>query len=590
MVSKNDLIAFVFVLVFASSLFLMVHRERPHLISYKHALQVEKVIEGESTDVPFYIFNKLLYINLLGEYSKEKLSLLVMYLPVLLGIVCAVCFYIGVRTRLDAELAVIGTVLLCSSSAFLVNSLVGVFTPEMFGLAIFSVSLMFYLLSDKIKPVALGYVFAAVSGVFLGLNLMATDAGILLAAAMVSSGLAQLLYYIKEGEYFDYGVRFVVVLLFAAPFMMYADVADFSAFLDIENMLVTYVLVVPFATVFVIEGLRDLIHDTKKYELFFLAFGVASFAIALYDPIVAAPGIVFGASFGIKALREHRNEKWIVFLFTSLVTASALFLFVVNLQVALRALALCLVAGGMIGGVFLLYENDKYRKSVVFGGIVLLLVGSLVGGVLLAQRDYTDVSDMWNDAFGWMKKELPEDAVVGFIGPEGSLEYLAERDTCCRDIVARYLLSGQDTGVLKDSGVTHIFVDEVYFNSLNTLAIEGNVSRLPIETYFFFTYDQDAAGQWYAYFISPDSKFMRIPVEATGAPNGEDVVVDSVGRVPYGRIRRFGSETGMFGPDSRMILPIEGRVNLFNIYFESPDGLELVYPETEDKVRIYKVS
>ncbi|MFH1447978.1 MAG: hypothetical protein ABIG39_03885 [Candidatus Micrarchaeota archaeon] len=593
MTVRREGLVLAFVLLFSATLFLFVPRDTPHVVSYKYALGTKNVIVAGGGDEPFYEFSGVVYRLVWGEgFDQANFETLVMYLPVLFGLVCVVAIFVSIRTRLGLDMALLGTVFLCCSPAFLVNTLVGVYTPEMLGLATFSLSLMLFLLADVIKPRWIGYVLASLSGLALGINLLETEVGILLAAGMGSSALVQLVYYIKEGKYKQYAVRFALLLLFTAPFLQYAKFSDVERYMDVGGAIHNYVLILPLVGIFSIVAIRDLIHDTKKYELFVLAITVASVGIAVFDPVAAAPGMTLGAIFGLVAIGKHADERFVVLVFVCLVSAAAFFLVIENhVQQVERAFVLSLVAGMMLGGLFILYDNAVMRKKAVFAGVTLIVAISLVNGVLAAQRQYAGISVQWGEALAWAKQELPDDAVLGVIGPDGLVEYVAERDGCnCNDVIARYLLGGGGTESLKTAGVTHILVDEGYFNDLGRISSIGNVTRLPMETYLFIGYFQENQN-FYAYLTSGDGGSMSIPVDASGTPSGEDVLVAGVGRVPYGRVRLFDSGSGPIGPGSRAVLPLQGgRINLFDIYFESPVGLELIYPEHPGAVRIYKLS
>ena len=156
--------------------------------------------------------------------------------------------------------------------------------------------------------------------------------------------------------------------------------------------------------------------------------------------------------------------------------------------------------------------------------------------------------------------------------------------------MSRYLLGGGSTEELKSSGATHIIVDKAYFDDLGGLALVGNASRINVEVYAFSGYVQDERLKYYAYLISKGGDIMKVPVDANANPTREDIAVESVGQVPYGKIRRFEGEDLPILPGSRIALPLYGeKNNLFDIYFEAPSGIELVYSVRGGDVRVYRV-
>jgi len=593
----KEVLAFVFVMVFAVSMFLIVPRQYPHVATYKFALETEKAIrEGGGTE-PFYMFARFAYSALGGAggagFNGEVFGNVVMYLPVFFGLVSSAAFYIALRTRLGPEMSIVGALLLASSPSFLINSSAGVYTPEMMSIAIFSVSLALFLVGDVLTERYASFVLAVAAGILLGANLAVSEAGVFLAVTLLSSAAVQLIYYIREGEYKNYAIRFVLLLVCTAPFLQYAKMNGLETQLGAETAISSFALMLPLITLFAVVAIADLVKDTKKYELFFLAMALGSAGVALYDPVASGPGIALGAAFGAMAAKEHRNDRWLVFLFTVLVGTFVVFPFITNFMPAGRALALSGFIGVAISGGFLLYESEALRKNLAFGGISLLLVVSILSGLVVAQRDYSGVDDRVGSALVWAGTNLPKDAVVGAIGPKGMTEYLAQRKGCdCEGTLARFLLSGSNTTELKDAGASYIIVDEAYFDELDRVAVVANVSRAGIDTYFFAGYYVDQTKQRvYGYMTSRTGDTMQVPVDSNLAPSGEDVFVEGSGSISFSRIRRFYGETGAFRAGSKVVLLRSGeRNNLFDIYFETPRGLELVYPNETSSVRIYRVS
>lgn len=592
----KEIAVLLLVIVFAASMFLTFERPYPQIVSYKFAMGAEKAIKDGGSSEPFYEFSRYVYVVFFGPtFERGNFDALVRYLPVVFGLVCTVAIYAAVRTRLGPEFAALSGVLLACSPAFLINSLSGVYTPEMLGLGAFCVSLALFLASDVVKPAALGIALAAIAGLFLGGNMAVSEVGILLAGAMVASTVVQFVYYVKEGEYKAYAMRAFALLAVTAVFLPFAKGAPVG---DVNlDLLLGHAALLPFVGLFGFVAIRDLVRNTKRYELFFLAITLGSLGIALFDPIAAAPGLVLGATFGIMTIREHLKDRWVMFTFMAIVIGAIVFLFAINfVESGVRAASLALVVGALLASALLLYENEKIRNGLVFGGVVLAVMVIIFSGVATAQREYVTIGDNWGTALKWAKTGLPDNAIVGTIGPKGFVEYLAERPSCnCDQAVAQYLLGSEDTAELKAAGVTHLIVDEAYFDELQGLATIANASRVGIETYFFIGYSQSQETQKvYATFVSLSNRQALLPVDTNGEPNGEDVFIEGVGSVSYSRIRELGKrETTFITGTSRIVVPLYGeRNNLFTIYFDVPEGLELVYPtgsEDGGGVRIYKV-
>ena len=108
----KEIAAFAFVVIFAASFFMAVPRQYPHVASYKFALETEKAIKSGAGTEPFYEFSRYVYVvirdsgffgqnaDLAGdvEFDRVVFGLVIMYLPVLLGLVCAAAFYLSVRS------------------------------------------------------------------------------------------------------------------------------------------------------------------------------------------------------------------------------------------------------------------------------------------------------------------------------------------------------------------------------------------------------------------------------------------------------------------------------------------------------------
>ncbi len=591
-----EIFAFAFVVIFSASMFLVVPHAYPHPVAYRYALGFQDALNGVNSGEPFYVLSKFVYTAFGGanggELNRAAFENTVIYLPVILGVFCTVLVYAAIRTRLPREMGIFGAVALACSSQFLINSVPGTYAPKVLGLAAFSASVVLFLTSDIVKSQILGIALAALSGAFLGLNMVSSESGVPLAVAMAASAGVQLLYYIKEKEYRGYAIRVLALLIFAGVFIPYAKPAGSPGF-DLDTALRTYVVLLPLVALFAVVGIRDLIENTKKYELFFLAVALGAAGISLFDPVAAAPGMCLGAVFGVVALRAHLEEKWLFFLFTALVACSVLYLLSSAYVSLVNSLALSLLGGVLVSVLLLLYEDDGMRRLTAFAGVSLILALSLFSGAVVAQREYQELGKDLLDSFSWAKANLPEGAVVAAVGPSGMVDYLAERKGCnCSAPISRYLLGGGNTSELKAAGAQYMIVEFNYLSQLSQLASIGNVSRPGIDAYFFQGNYMDTQGNAYAYLAS-QSGTMSIPISSNGVPSGSDASVEGIGTVSYGRLRRFGGD-GAFTSGSGVVLPLYGeRNNLFDIYFETPSGLQLVYPagnDTASGTRIYRIT
>ena len=583
--------AIAFVIVFSLSLFTIVPRQYPHNISYTLALEAEKTVAGGGG--PFDQLTHYFYFALGGTKTLDRgiFNLAVMYIPPALGVLSAVALYLAVRTRLGPGMGALGAVLLAASPSFLLNALAGVYAPEMMSLAIFCSSLALFSSGDVMKNRILGGAAALFAGVLLGWNTTVSEAGIILAGAMVASAAVQFFYYVKEKEYGNYGVRLAALITPALLFLPSAKFASLGDRLSLDGAFASYSLLLPPIALFAFVAIRDLVQDKKRYELFFLALAISSAGIALFDPVAAAPGMAVGAVFGIAASGEHLKEKMTSIGFVALAGAFAVFSFIKNFTTFESGIALSLLVGGMAAVIMLLYEGEKQLKSAVFAGITLLVGTTLLSGIVGAQREYSTIGPGFGDALNWTKNGLPESAVIGAIGPKDSVEFLSGRKGCCNAEVARYLLGNGGTEELKRAGAEYMIVDKGYFDDLKALASVGNVSRPTVEVYLFNGYLKDDRQNYFAYLLSQSGDAMKVPVDINAFPLKEDVQVDSVGQVPYGKIKRFEPDDLPIGPGSRIALPLYGeRNNLFDIYFQTPDGLELSYSAIGGAIRVYRVT
>ncbi len=584
--------AVAFVIIFSVSLFTSVQSAYPHAVSYRYALEAERAIKGGGS-TPFTELTRQVYFATGGtEFDHKRFEMVVKYLPVLLGLVSVIAVYIAARSRLRPEVALLGAVFLASSSLFLLNSAEGVYAPGILSVALFSVSIMLFLLGDVTKPAPVGILLSLAAGTVVGVNMTVSDAGSLLAGAVIASAVAQLAYYVKEGSYITYGTRVAALILPMVLFVSSAKFANIGEHLRLEDAFSTYVLLLPLLAVFVFVALRDLVQETKKYELFFLALAISSVGIALFDPLMATPGMAVGAVFGVAAVLGHTHEKWLTCAFFSLLCACAIFPITNNIAGFGSALALALLAGGLGMMALLMYDSPSNRKTAVFAVVAILAFSSVISGIAMLKSNYLTIGSDWGATLTWAGENLPQDAVVGAIGPMGFVQYLAGRDGCCDAQVARYLLNETGTGILQGAGVTHIIVDRSYLDDVPGLAKVGNVTRPTLETYFFAGYMKDSDTQrFYAGYVSRSGDVMRVQIDDGANPLGQDVQVDSIGQIPYSRLRRFEGESLPIGPGSRIALPLYGERNtLFDIYFENPDGLELLHSEGDGVIRLYRVT
>lgn len=582
--------ALAFVIILSISLFTAAPKQYPSNASYGFALEAEKTIATGGGE-PFYQLTRQAFFALggIGPFDRGILDIVVKYLPVALGVISVTAFYLAIRTRLGPGMGALGAIFLVSSPVFLANSLTGNYSPSIMGIAVFCAALALFLFADVMKNAALGFVLSLAAGWLLGWNTTLGEAGALLAASMVASAVVQFVYYVKEKDYVPYGTRLAALALPVLFFLPSAKLSDLGHFY-FGGALRSYAFLAPFACLFVYVAVRDLVRDSKKYELFFLALALGSAGIALLDPLAGAPGMAVGAVFGVAAIRGHLKEKWTSVGFVGFAVAFVVFPFVWGLMPLWSGIALSLLVGGMTVVILLLYEGTEQRAGAAFAGTLLLVGTSLISGVAVAQKGYPTIEPDVGAALNWTKGNLPENAVVGAIGPAGFVEYLSSRKGCCEAEMSRYLLSGGGTEELKGSGAEYIIVDKAYFGDLGGLALVGNVSRINVEVYTFSGYVQDDRLKYYAYMVSKNGDIMKVPVDASANPTREDIAVESVGQVPYGKIRRFEGEDLPILPGSRIALPLYGeKNNLFDIYFETPGGLELVYSVKGGEVRVYKV-
>ncbi|MFH1470139.1 MAG: STT3 domain-containing protein, partial [Candidatus Micrarchaeota archaeon] len=224
--------ALVFIVLLSLSLFTVMPRNYPHVVSYKYALEAENLVKTPENTEPFYQLTISAYYLLGGgatDFDRGLFHFVVMNLPVALGLVSVVALYLAVRVRLGVVPGLFASVFLASSPLFLLNSLQGVYAPEIMSVALFSVAIALFVLGHMIKNVFAKAGLAFLAGLLLGYNMVVTEAGALLAGVVIASTAVQFLYYVKEGKPFVYGVKLVALvapILFFVPSAKFADLSQ----------------------------------------------------------------------------------------------------------------------------------------------------------------------------------------------------------------------------------------------------------------------------------------------------------------------------------------------------------------------------
>jgi hypothetical protein len=582
-------LAFVLLLSFSLAAYNFTSLHMLDINSYSELLLAKDAVAGKlSSPTPLlYQLTAFLYnmFNSGGTGFNTGLMLTIAkVLPIIFSLVCVVSFYFMLKSMFSDIAAVGGAVVLVSSLPFITTMGSGFYTADALGMCLFTAACSAFFLFYKSR----NYLLLLASALLFFISGMSWQAGWVMIGVVLLSLLAQLAYSWKKklDEPLAHGAAAVLVAFLLAYFI-FPQESIFSS-MNTTNLL-QYTTSIPLAVVGIFAFISWLIGKHKRrseFGVFAASFFVLSVVVLLFQYFPAALGVALFSAFAINELLELKNENLaLILLACTLFFVS--FLFSVNfLETDQSILA---SAGIALTSAFIaaLYRERRVVVYITFSVIALFLFSSMIAAVMSVSQRQEVIGSGADEVISWMNYNLPDNATVWAFEVSPVIEFTTGRSSYSNDTeFASFILSNDSTAFLKSRNVTYIIMDTSLFDSIDTLKVLANNTRVDITSFTF--YGRGASGgTLYGIFLSADGDAAYVQLDPiTGSPVGDSVRITT----KDGSAMLIPIENFLSAGSGRLIYPEDNyRVNLFNLFFGQVSGLKQVYVSSTGDIEVYEV-
>ncbi|NYZ79241.1 glycosyltransferase family 39 protein [Candidatus Micrarchaeota archaeon] len=582
-------LAFILLLSFSLSAYSVTSLHMRNINSYSELLLAKDAVAGKlSSPTPLLYQLTAFVYSILNSgstgFNAELMLTIAKILPIIFSLLCVALFYFMLRSMFSEIAAVGGTVLLVSSLPFIMAMGSGFYTADALGMCLFTAACSAFFLFHKSR----NYLLLLASALLFFMSGMSWETGWVMIGVVLLSLLAQLAY--SWGKKFDeplaHGAAAVLVTFLLAYFIF----PQGNVFSDMKTTnLLAYTSSIPLAVVGIFAFISWLIGKHRRrseFGVFAASFFILSVVVLLFHYFPAALGIALFSAFAINELLELKNENLALMLFAGTLFFVS-FLFSVNFLDTNQSIIAS--AGVALTSVFIasLYRERRIVVYITFSVIALFLFSSLIAAMISASQRQDIVGSGADEVISWTADNLPDNATVWAFRVSPLLEFTTGRRGYSNDTeFARFILSNDSAAFLKSRNVTHMLVDTSLFDSIGTLKVLANNTRVRIASFIFYGRGM-SGGSLYGIFVSADGEVAYVQLD----PITSNPVAGSVRVVTKeGNMRVVPIENFLSAGSGRLVYPQDNyKVNLFNLFFGQVGGLKQVYASSGGDIKIYEV-
>jgi hypothetical protein len=363
-----------------------------------------------------------------------------------------------------------------------------------------------------------------------------------------------------------------------------------NVFSDMKTTnLLAYTTGIPLVVVGIFAFISWLIGKHRRrseFGVFVASFFILSVVVLPFHYFPAALGIALFSAFAINELLELKNENLALILFAGTLFFVS-FLFSVNFLDTNQSIIAS--AGVALTSVFIaaLYRERRVVTYITFSVIVLFLFSSLIAAMISVSQRQEVIGSGADEVISWTADNLPDNATMWAFKVSPLFEFTTGRTSYSNDTeFAHFILSNDSAAFLKGRNVTHILVDTSLFDSIDTLKVLANNTRVRIASFIFYGRGM-SGGSLYGIFVSADGEAAYVQLDPiTGNPVAGNVRVVT----KEGNMRLVPIENFLSAGSGRLIYPQDNyKVNLFNLFFGQVGGLKQVYASSGGDIKIYEV-
>ncbi len=537
---KKDYAAMIMLAIISFSMLSFYSPKTLGIDSYSLAIQVEKTVQGKASPSNHAVSFAAFAVQAAGELEQTLILL-----PVFLGIVSILSFYLLARSTFNEFVSLSSALMLLATPSFSHFFAAGFFTGDSLSLGVLAV-------------------FAAL--------LVNIEKRFLQALRPYSESI------------------FPIVLV---GYSLYSKniAISFTPLSDYSSLL----LAVPLAAALIFK----LSHSRQRFEgdVVIGATGAVSLLLLFYFPPAAVFGLAFCCAFGIMELSKFKHDfKSSAILFGVLAFFASLALLANMLDFARASMFSLFIAGTAVLLVYL-YKEKNLSPHINFFSITLVICSLFFASLFSLQQTTNPLDENVFSSLKWIEKNTPENSVASGLKISDAITFVSKRkSTDANEQIARFLFSNSSTAELKSKGVDYLLVDARVFDDVSSGSDSFyNSSKVRLDSFA-------PTGQYapynnapHAVFFSPKQTFMLIPVTQQGQLLETTVIIQDAGQVSFGKLLFLNnSNSSRQTLLDRYIYPKSGfESNLFKLFFpnqllEKVAGAEEVYKDRY--VRVFRLS
>ncbi|MCX6777840.1 MAG: hypothetical protein NT157_03050 [Candidatus Micrarchaeota archaeon] len=575
----RDFALALLVIIFASGLFLFSQRQEMNLYAYEYAGLTKEALGtaggSGSQGGLFYSASAALYSAVYGEFSREAFRQFALVVPPAVGLLSALLIYVAARQRFGNWPSLVAAVVFAASPPVMMNALPGVYTPQLAGILAFPLSLAIFMVSLRLGQPAL----ALLAGAVASAGAVSMETGILFPLAFSASLFAWAVILWASRQPFSR--EFAFAAAFALPSLLlpvYLGVGLPDAAPDFGAFAFNIALAAPLAIVsFAVCAGSVIRGKPASDEALSLPLFIAGVLAGGFDPPLALALFAIPLAHGAFSLIKNPSSRisYIAAVFAVFLCAFAFYFGVSAARQSYLGLAL-LTAVAAAGAVFM-YDREDMRKYFSFGALAIAFF-LLAFHSLLVPYSVSRLDPYWQGAFSWLSENATGGSVAS-ITPDGMIAFESGREECgCKAELAKYLLSPSPPSLLREKGAGYFVFEKALIYSLDPLRAMAGDEETRIEVYRYYSHTTDSSGGLQAVYVSESGSALFVPIDSSGKLRGEQVYVNDIGAISFGRLMAIGNGTDTTNKNLVFVLPLRGAdSNLFRILSGSPPNTTKVY-------------